>query len=298
MDNKKIFDILPPQKKEDRPQKMEVKDFSKKIKKEEAVRPGQKKEIIGHYLVFTKILTFSVFLFAVFVSLSNFVFNKTEIRIWPETDKISLNENITVAIAGKTDVSKKIIIGQVFEENKIISREFFASGETKEGQKASGKIRVYNNYSDVPQVLVKNTRFISDKGNLFRTVEKITVPGGVYEKGKLQPGYIDVGVVADQAGEEYNIGPATFSIPGFVGTAKYTAFYGKSFEAMSDGFIGDVPQILSDDISKAKEILLASAIEEGKISLENKISSDFVLLKEAVSFEVISATSSLLAGAR
>lgn len=228
---------------------------------------------------------------------SQFLLARTEIQIWPETQTLGSKEKITVNTAPSTvSVSAKSIPGKIFEEEKTVSQEFLATGKVTKGEKAQGKIVVYNNYSTAAQVLVANTRFISSDGKLFRTVEKVTIPGGTLSGGKLQPGSLEIKVVADQAGEDYNIGATTFSIPGFVGTPKYTAFYGKSFEKMTGGSIGEVPQVTKEDLDKAKKALTDRVLEEGEASLKVKIPSDYILLDGAITSEIISATSSAIVG--
>ena len=140
---------------------------------------------------------------------------------------------------------------EIKEENKEIKEE-----------KAEGIIRIFNDYSTASQSLVAGTRFVSDEGKLFRLVEKVVVPGQSTEKGKLIPGSVDVLVRADTAGSDYNIGVSTFSIPGFAGTPRYTAFYAKSFLAMAGGFKGESLAVSSEDLENAKKSLTAEVKEK------------------------------------
>jgi len=103
------------------------------------------------------------------------------------------------------------------------------------GMKASGTIIVFNEYSSDSQLLIASTRFLSSNGKIFRTTKNIYVPGTKTENDEIIPGSIDVEVLADYWGDEYNIGSSDFTISGFKGTAKYTDFYGKSNTAMSGG---------------------------------------------------------------
>jgi hypothetical protein len=293
--NQKVFDILPPGKKEN-PQ----------FKKEEKISfSGKTKEPVRQHVpqtekrnsVLKKIFFFLIFLFIAFVLLSNFVLNRTEVRIWPETSVPEFSEEITVSVNQKAiDLKAGVIPGKLYEEEGSFVQEFSPTGKASNGQKATGVIRVYNNYSDAAQVLVQNTRFISDGGILFRTTERIVVPGGTYQGGKLQAGYADVNVMADEPGEKYNIGPSTFSIPGFLGTAKYTSFYGKSLEGMTGGSSEQVPQVLKEDLNDAKDDLIKSALEKGEKSLKNKIPEGYLLADDSLSYEVLSATSSAKVG--
>ena len=219
-----------------------------------------------------------------------FTLSKAEIEIWPETEVFIFETKATIDREGENvDVSNKVIPGKTIVVEKTVSEEFPSSGEILKEKKAEGIIRVYNTYSTSSQALVSNTRFISAEGKLFRSLEKVTIPGGKYEGGKLVPGELDVKVVADQSGPEYNITATTFSIPGFAGTAKYTKFYGKSSENMTGGLREKVPQVTQDDLYLAQKTLEERALKESDTALKEKISSDplLVLLKEAQASEIL-----------
>ena len=82
-------------------------------------------------------------------------------------------------------------------------------------QKSKGKITVYNEYGSSPQILIATTRFQSVEGLIFRTLKTISVPGARVENGKTIAGAIDVEVIADKAGQVYNVAPGKFTIPAF-----------------------------------------------------------------------------------
>jgi hypothetical protein len=220
--------------------------------------------------------------------LCQFTFSKAEIEIWPVTEIKTFETKVTCdKAAERIDVLNKVIPGKIFETEKLITEEFSSSGKTLKEKKAEGVIRVYNNYSTLAQTLVANTRFVSADGKLFRSIEKVTLPGGKYEGGKLVSSYLDIKVMADQAGPEYNIGPSTFSIPGFAGTDRYTKIYGKSFQDMTGGQREEVPQVTQEDLDGAKKALSERALKESEASLKEKISSEFILLEGATDSEIL-----------
>jgi hypothetical protein len=106
--------------------------------------------------------------------------------------------------------------------------------------KASGSIIVYNSFSTSPVRLIKNTRFQDPNGLIFRAPADISIPG---KKGST-PGQIQITVIADQAGAQYNIGPtAKFTVPGLKSnTAMYAGVYAKSTSGMTGGSSGGVGQ--------------------------------------------------------
>lgn len=276
---KKIYDILPPKEKiEEKKIKPLAQDF--RIKKERKKEDVPKSPIL-------KIFSIFILLIVVAGGFLYFYLAKAKIEIWLETKTLNLNTKITVDKGVKQiDTSAKNIPGIVFETNEIVAtQEFSSSGEVK--KKSTGIIRVYNNYSSSPTTFRANTRFMSDSGLVFQSEEKIVVPG--------KPGYIDVKVIAAEAGENYNIGPATFSIPGLAGTPLYTYFYGKSFFSMTGG--GTSAKVVQEDLDRAKEILTERALNDCQSALKNKITQEFILLKDASECEVIETFSPVKVGA-
>lgn len=228
------------------------------------------------------------------------VLPRTEIIISPRLEKIIFD----LEVVGDKNISQvdsilnKIPL-QLIKVEKNQSREFPATDEEELNQKARGIITVYNEYSSSPQTLVVNTRFLSEKeGKLFRTTKTITVPGAKVEEGKIVANAIDVEVVADQPGAEYNIGPANFTIPGFKGTAKYIGFYGKLKDSMTGGFIGKVKVVSQEDLTQAIENLTKELKELAKKSLEEQIPADLQIIERALKEEIVKTSTNAEANSR
>ena len=117
-------------------------------------------------------------------------------------------------------------------------------------RKASGSITIFNNYSAAPVNLVKTTRFQTPDGLIFRVPADVTVPG---KKGAT-PGQMSVTVIADQAGEKYNVGPVSkFTLPGLKSnSAMYAGVYARLSGTMSGGFVGDEPGTAPGAIDTAR----------------------------------------------
>lgn len=270
-DRKKIFDIVPSIKK------------SRESHKESHKEPFRESPFFSAKKLIP--LFVGIVLLAGGVLSYFFIPPKVKIEIWPEQ---RITNGTVTAIVNTLQGSDNAITGEIAEAEKTLSQNFPATGAKLKLVKASGIIRVYNNYSTAPQILAATTRFVSDDGKLFRTPSRVVVPGGYYEGNKLVPGSIDIKVVADQPGEDYNIDPSTFSIPGFAGTPKYTAFYAKSFEPMKDGLKKEVPQVTQEDLAKAKEILTAKAVAEAKTALKNSVSpGGYIIFDEAIANKLL-----------
>lgn len=218
---------------------------------------------------------------------------RAKVQVTPLIEEVMLEMlikgNINVA---QVQPDKFIIPAQMFEKSLESAKTIMSTGERKIQEKSSGTIKVYNKYSSSPQTLVKTTRFLSQDGKIFRTLEQIIVPGAEVDDGKIVPSYTTAEIIAADAGEEYNIGPSTFSIPGFHGTAKYLAFYGESEQNFTGGKIGTAKIISQDDYSKSSSDLttelkaraeqeLAAFLPEGFVTPEGaKSISDVEIISE------------------
>lgn len=199
-------------------------------------------------------------------------------------------------IISENDTANFKIPAQYMKLNRLLNQTFSTTGVKDVSVKSSGKIKIYNAYSSSPQALIVNTRFLSPDGKIFRITKAVTVPGAKIENGAIIPSSIEVAVVADQAGEQYNISPCKFSIPGFKGSVKYEKFYGQSESAMSGGYIGEAKVASQADLDKARAELLQLA----KVSLDeellSKLPEGFKILDDAKVFTVDKTTYSLKAG--
>lgn len=316
---KKIFDITPPNHKkeakiikknifENKPvlihQTVKNPDLIKEIAgqiEENGLRKSKKEEKPGMFKKVFKIFLF-ICLFALVVGFVGIISGsltaiKVKIRIWPKVESLNLVKDLTASLSQKEiDFEKGILPGQIVNSSKSLTEEFQTTGKKTKEEKAKGVIHVYNSFSDASQPLTLGTRFVSADGKLFKTTSKQTIPGGTYKGGKLVSGEIDISVEAAEVGDGYNIGPTTFSIPGFAGTSKYTAFYGKSFSAMSGGAKKEVAIVSQDDLDKADIFLTDKAKKEGLDLLKTSLSNDLVIIDGASSQSIKEKIFSLKAG--
>lgn len=189
-------------------------------------------------------------------------------------------------VASKTvaalEVAARRIPGEVFYEEKNISKLFLASGRAQVSQKATGRITIYNAYSSEPQILVATTRFTTPDGKIFRLDDQVLVPGAEIKDGKIAASRVDANVTADKAGPAANVGPTEkLVIPGFKGTPRYNGFYGAFEKGTSGGFVGERAVPTDADIASAKEKtteILRSALESNLLQNQPE---GFVVLKDA-----------------
>ena len=263
----KIYDIIPPEVVQELP----PTTFGTKV-------GGGKKRFLVPLIFLILILGAAFF----------FVESKAEIEIWPRTKLLDFKTPVIIdETIEAPNFSECLIPGRIIEIEKTVAEKFSSSEIVTKETKAEGIIRVYNNYSLHPQVLVAETRFVSDSGKVFRTPERIIVPGKKLENGVWSPGFVDIRVIAAESGPDYDIPPSTFSIPGLKGLPLYTFFYAKSFEPMRGGSKTQVYRVTEKDIRKAKEILSEKALQDAKNALLNELSEDWALIQELISSEIV-----------
>ena len=289
---KKIYDIKPPrtaQKAEDGIKEFLAGDKSKKKtskKKREKHFPLKPVLILAGALL----LIVAVYLF--------FALPKADIEIWPKTNVLGAKQTIAIdKTADTVDLAGAIIPAQYMEEEKSGTQEFSSTGNGSNEGKAQGTITIYNKFDPPSPITLKaGTHFLSDSGKYFVTLAKVVVPAAKKSGSKITPGSIDVKVEAAEGGDGYNIGAAKFSVPKLAGTAYYYSVYAESTKAMSGGFASNIKKVTADDIQSAKDNLTQKLLTDAENSLKGKISSDMVLLPEALSSEIESSQSQAKAG--
>jgi hypothetical protein len=152
--------------------------------------------------------------------------------------------------------------GQRLEVTKSATVAAEATGTRDVASKARGKITIHNEYSSSPQPLIATTRFVTDDGKVFRTLQSVTVPGSTTKAGQIVAGTVTVDVIADKPGEEYNVPAGRFTIAAFQErgeTERAQKMYGSSSVAMSGGANGPSKVIMQADYDKAKTEATAQA---------------------------------------
>ncbi len=157
------------------------------------------------------------------------------------------------------------------------------TGEEQVETRAKGTIIIYNDYSSAPQKLIKNTRFETADGRVYRIDNSVVVPGK--NKSTELPGSVEAVVYADTAGEAYNIGLSDFTIPGFKGDPRYSKFFARSKTTMTGGFIGKVKTASAEDLNKGRQELRDFLEAELTKKIETQVPEGFTLFKDAVYFE-------------
>lgn len=156
-----------------------------------------------------------------------YAFSGAKVTIVPVSNAATVATDMS-ATAGQGDLPFQIVTVE-----KVATANVPAESTVTTSDPASGKISITNSQTTT-QALIKNTRFATPEGLVFRIRDSISIPAG---------GTISVMVYADEAGEKYNIGPATFTIPGLKGSNAFTQVTAKSDAPMKGGFSGTRPSV-------------------------------------------------------
>ena len=208
--------------------------------------------------------------------LYTFVFNSATITITPKLLDAKVKE---VFMFENTDDKKAFEIVKI---DRTVEKVIARSEKQKVSSKASGDITIYNNFNENSQKLIKNTRFESKEGKIFRISDTVVVPGKV----GATPGKIKVRVTADSVGDSYNVAAGRFSIPGFKGSARYEGFYATSDSAMSGGADTEKMAVAKDAIDSAINDMTIEAKESIKTDMLKLEKENFISLSNDISYKV------------
>jgi hypothetical protein len=149
------------------------------------------------------------------------------------------------------------------------------------GNKATGVISLFNSYSTVAQTIVANSRLVNNKGNIYRTTKSVSIPGYKTVNGKKVPGSIDVKVIADKIGEEYNLKfeelSGDFTLPGLeTNPDKYKLVFGRQKTDIVGGTAAGEYKLSSTTSAKAKTSIMSQLTNELLGSYRNQIPNGYI----------------------
>jgi len=197
---------------------------------------------------FTKILVVSAIVLFILVIVGGYalLYSSAEITIQPKVQAINITSNIQASTGSdKSSALNFSVIAMEEKEQFTVT----ATGDETVSIKAKGIITVSNNYSKAAQKLIANTRFQSKEGNIYRISDAVSIPGQKTVAGKLVPGTLDVNVTADAAGQVFNTGNTTFTIPGFKNDPRYSKFTAIVKNSIVGGYSGTRKKVSTTEVT-------------------------------------------------
>ncbi|MEX0931006.1 MAG: hypothetical protein WDZ68_01795 [Candidatus Paceibacterota bacterium] len=259
-----------------RPEKKVDKIFAKSAKK------SRRSLIIGLIAIFLILIPFFVI---------GFLLDGAKVTAYPKTREIDVNTTLEAYAEQNADeLSYEVMTLEAEGE-----RQVRATGEEEVQEQAQGQI-VISNTRTTSERLVKNTRFESSNGLIFKISESAVIPAATTDdEGTVVSGTVTAQVFADETGEEYNIGPSEFTVPGYAEggfTDLFESVTAKSNTTMQGGFEG-ITYIIDDaELATAKESLHAELKDALRTRVSEERPAGFIFFDSAITYSTESLPSS------
>lgn len=202
--------------------------------------------------------------------LALFAFRSTTVTVTPRSHAVVLEQGTRFTAFPAAEAAAGALTYTVATNDIEDSAVVESKGKESVNERASGIVEIFNEYSSATVRLIKNTRFATPDGLVFRVPASIIIPG----KTGTKPGSVKVTLFADQGGPEYNIGPVErFTLPGLKSSPDmYARVYARSSAAMKGGFTGERPSVLPATLESARAEVrgrLESKARDGARALTN-----------------------------
>jgi hypothetical protein len=205
------------------------------------------------HIVIASLLFFAITGMGVFIS---HLTGGATVTIHPKVRELNVNAQFT----GYKEQRPGELSYEILTLEATSERQVEASGQEEVKVQATGEIEITKTTPGAER-LIKNTRFQTLDGLVFRIEESVVVPGAVTVDGKSEPGTIRAKVFADEAGDKYNLQPnTTLRVPGFEEggfTDLYNAITAKNLVAFTNGFAGPKFIINEGALATARQSLQA-----------------------------------------
>jgi cytoskeletal protein RodZ len=257
-------------------------DTETEFDSDDYLKPKKGKKGKSH--MFLHLVIFAVVLILSFTIVN--AFSKVTIDVAPKKADLA-NQNLKVSILTIDQLENDSQLGyRKLEFSKTLDQEVSATGEEFIKDKAKGTITLFNEYSSETQKFIKNTRFRTPDGKIYRTPVSIEVPGYKKDGDKIIPGQVDVEVAADDFGLTYNkpVG-TTFDIPAFEKQDSYEYFYAKAKTELAGGFDGIKKIVLDSEKQQVEATLKNNIIEALKNEIKNQIPNNLLVFYTDADFK-------------
>ncbi len=204
------------------------------------------------------------------------------VTLQPKVREFNVNAEFTAYSEPRPgELSYEIMTLEATDESQVK-----ASGQETVTAQATGEIEISKSTPGAER-LIKNTRFQTADGLVFRIQESVVVPGaGKDASGTTVPGTIRAQVFADEAGVKHNIPSGTpLNVPGFKEggfTDLYNAITAKNTTAFTNGFNGPKFIIEETELSKARQQLQLNLRNQLLAKVATDRPADFTTFDSAI----------------
>lgn len=234
--------------------------------------------------IFLPIIFVVIFIGVVIGGVYYFYFNNVSakfiVTLTPKNEAQS--ENVTFASGETNDFDNNIVAAKKVNGSLDGNMTIGVTGKKDVGEKAKGKVTIYNNDTGGSVTLSDGASIKSENGLSFTLDKKISVAsasGDVFSGTK--PGTTDVEVTASEIGTNYNLPSGTkFSVAG------NNSLAAKNDDAFSGGTKKTVSVVSKDDLNKLKTDLIKNLSEKASDELAKQAASDVVILPVVLSTDI------------
>jgi hypothetical protein len=164
-----------------------------------------------------------------------------------------------VLLSAEDPLPSNAIPGQFGEVEASAEASIPLVPDTSDETDIAGGVVTLHNETNSSQLLIATTRLLTTDGLLFRLQDRVLVPA---------QGTVDAVVKADEVGEEYQIGPTKFTIPGLNNNLQ-ELIYASSAIAMLPG--GAEPSTVTEtDLLALREKTLSALLVNARNALVEK----------------------------
>lgn len=206
------------------------------------------------------------------------LFPKATVTVTPRTATLTFDDSTFTASKDGEEGVRYALVPVVISETASVA----ATQKKKVEEKARGIITVENRALATTQRLIKNTRFESSTGKIYRIRESIEVPGYVEKGGVKQAGTLDVEVFADETGDGYNLKEGSLTIPGLKDKDDlYTGITAKVKTAITGGSTGTKFVISDSERTAATKGMESSLLTKARTKAQEALTDKTMTLRGA-----------------
>lgn len=169
----------------------------------------------------------------------------------------------------ESSIDEATLATQSRQIQRTLTRSFDATGERTVGERATGQINITNCENSTSITIPSGTALTTSSGLTYRTDESVQIPGSSFSGGGnfcSEEGQESVPVTADEIGEDYNIGPTSYSVEGYPSENVFG-----SGGDMSGGSEEQISVVAQSDIDDAQ----ASALEDERETALDELRRQF-----------------------
>jgi len=209
----------------------------------------------------------------------SFLFHSAEVTVTSASEQVTIASREFNSALNPSD--DQVAFTRVNPYKKTETLYVEGSEEENKQTKTTGTITVYNTDSQ-PKTYIKNTRFQTESGLVYRAFKKFVIPAGTEEN----PGSTEVVIVAENPGEKYNSqSGATFKLPALKeqNNPSYDLVYASQTEPLEGGFSGVIRVPTEDDIEEAKTKLRATIELDLEKGFAESLPDNYIVNKDYIS---------------